>query len=304
MPYRAGCNDALPSGDVASDRDRDHDLGHAADTPSTMADVALPALFDPVLDYLADHLPPQLYDTTETLLTHAYSLVSSLYTLARTLVANTPMAWDPQQILPPLITLLAAYLALYSFYRTAGWMIRTTLAFVKWGVILSTLGALAGYVLANANADGGAGLGQFGGGLLPALGGMLLGLANPGAQDGGRGARTGAAGRARTRAGQRKAEKDRPKAWESWDKHRDWQYSEQQEQEQQYHQRTGADGAGVQQIIGNILGSAGQAIKDSGIWEKAKEAVDELGKGAQAQEQGEAGSSRRRRGKGKDTQSR
>ncbi|EKM57351.1 uncharacterized protein PHACADRAFT_255060 [Phanerochaete carnosa HHB-10118-sp] len=260
-----------------------------------MTDAVLPELFDPMLDYLADHLPPQLYDTVETLLTHTYSLFSSLFTLARTMISNSPVTWDIQQILPPLITLLAAYLALVSFYRTTSWMIRTAFAFAKWGFIITTLGGFAGYMLANANADGGNGLAQFGNGLLPTLGGVLLGMFNPDAQNNaGRNQRAGPTSRPRARTSQRKKGQDRPKASESWDKHREWQYSE-----QQHHQADGGDGANAQQIIGNIIGSAGKVLKDSGIWDKAREAAEGLSKSTKGQS--EEGSSKRRKGKGSES---
>ena len=245
-----------------------------------MDNVALPAVFDPLLDYLSSHLPPQLYSIAESLLTNSYSLCSSLVVLVRTVLSNSPFQLDAQQIIPPLITLLAAYLALVSFYRTAGWMVRTAFAFVKWGFILSTLGAAAGYFLANA--DAGNGLGMFGGngGLLPTIGGMLLGMFNPDQQNANarrRGAGSTTAGRRARESTQRK---DRPKAWESWDKHEDWQYSE-----QAYHQNDGGDGANVQKIIGDILGSAGRAVRESGWWEVAKGAADEFSKGARGDEQ-------------------
>lgn len=247
-----------------------------------MDNAGLPEILDPLLEYLSAHLPSQLYDVAETLLTNSYSLCSSLLTLVRTLLSNSPLQLDAQQILPPLITLLAAYLALVSFYRTAGWMVRTAFAFVKWGFILSTLGAAAGYFIANANAGGaGNGLGMFGDGLLPTLGGMLLGMFNPEQQN--RAASNGRRGRTGAAAGRTRSKtqgKDRPKAWESWDKHKDWQYTE-----QAYHQADGGNGANVQEIIGDILGSAGRVVRESGWWEAAKSAASEFSKSAQGGDQ-------------------
>ena len=261
-----------------------------------MENGGLPELFDPLLDFLASKLPPQLYDITESLLTHTYSFASSLFVLIRTLISNSPVQLDAQKILPPLITLLAAYLALVSFYRTAGWMIRLTFAFVKWGFILSTLGAAAGYFLANANVDGaGNGLAAaLGGGLLPALGGVLLGMFNPDQQDAAARnrrsrPRTGAAGRSGTQRS------SRPKAYDSWDQHKDWQYKE-----QAYHQG-GADGANVQKILGDI----GRAVQESGWWDAAKGAMDGFNKGMQGKADGQHESSNKdTKGKGKSTRSR
>lgn len=252
-----------------------------------MDDAGLPALFDPLLDYLSAHLPPQLYDLTETLLTHAYTLLASLLTLARTLLARSP--FDAQQVLPPLITLLAAYLALVSFYRTTGWVLRTAFAFAKWGFVLSTLGAAAGYFLANADGPGGArGLGALGGGVLPAVGNVLLGLFGGQGQGQGAARRTGAGAGRGARGRARGRTQERPKAWDSWDKHRQWQY------EEQYH-AGGDEGANVQKIIGDIVGSAANAVRESGWWEAAKGAVEEMSKGKEKRE------TRRNKGKGSTT---
>ena len=88
---------------------------------------------------------------------------------------SSAQSWDSQKILPPLITLLAAYLALVSFYRTTGWMIRTAFAFVKWGGIIATLAAGAGYFMANAGQGQGDGVG-LAGGILPMVGNAVFGM--------------------------------------------------------------------------------------------------------------------------------
>ncbi|KIP02932.1 hypothetical protein PHLGIDRAFT_95415 [Phlebiopsis gigantea 11061_1 CR5-6] len=262
-----------------------------------MENPGLPELFDPLLDFLSSKLPPQLYDIADTLLTHTYSLASSLFVLIRTLASNSPFQLDAQQILPPLITLFAAYLALVSFYRTTGWMIRTAFAFVKWGFILSTLGAAAGYFLANANVDGaGNGLGAaLGGGLLPTLGGLLLGLSNPDQQNA---ASRNRRSRPRTSSGTGSGtqRKDRPKAYGSWDKHKDWQYKE-----QAYHQGGDGEGANVQKILGDI----GRAVQESGWWDAAKGAMDGFTKGTPGEKDGEGEKgSKNAKGKSKSTRSR
>ena len=260
-----------------------------------MADeAALPEFLDPALDYLASVLPPQVYSITTSILYYAYALLASAFHAAVTIIKTPPAQWDAERLLPPIITLLASYLALLSFYRTTGWMIRTAFAFVKWGFILSTLGGLAGYILANANADGaGNGLGALGGGVLSTIGGVLLKFLDPNAQNNGRtgSRRAGAGPGSRTRsktAGQRKQKQDRPKAWDSWDKQRDWQYQEGQNE--------GTDDANVQEVIGNLLGGLGKAAP--GWWEAVKNGLDQMGKGKDAAtENGEAGSSSRRKGK-------
>ena len=145
-----------------------------------MADTNLPAVFDPLLDYLSDLLPPTAYNIVESLFEHSWTLTRSLLALIVTLITSPSSLWDAEKILPPLITLLAAYLALVSFYRTTGWMIRTAFAFVKWGFILTTLGAAAGYILANgAGGAAGDGITAFRNGqIIPMIGGFLLGLLN------------------------------------------------------------------------------------------------------------------------------
>jgi len=75
-----------------------------------------------------------------------------------------------------LITLLAAYLALVSIYRTTSWMVRTTVWMMKWGAILSALAAGAGWMMGNQYAGGNnVGRGQ-GGGIMPNINGMFTRL--------------------------------------------------------------------------------------------------------------------------------
>ena len=256
-------------------------------------EAVLPELLDPLLDYLSSNLPPQIYSVFESLLYYLYTLAASAVQAGVTIVKTPPASWDAQKILPPLITLLASYLALLSFYRTTGWMIRTAFAFVKWGFLLSALGAAAGYFLANANIGGDVGaIGAFGAGIVSSLGAMILAVLN--------GDSTNSASSAsskkstRTRAGQRQ-HKQKPNAWDSWDRHREWQYSE--------HAGQGAgQGEGVQEVIGNILGTAGKAVRESGWWEAAKAAVDEFTKNTP--EDGSSAGKAKSKPKGKGTSSR
>ena len=187
-------------------------------------DATIQNILDSLLSFLSSVLPPPIYSIAESLITHSLSVFVALLNFVYTLASA--QNWDAQKVLPPLITLLAAYLALISFYRTTGWMIRTAFWFVKWGGILALLSAGAGYFMANGGANG---VGPFnGGGVLSFFGNALLGLLNGGGSDG----QAGRAGASRSRAGakakkptQKQGERERPKAWESWDKHRDWQYS-------------------------------------------------------------------------------
>lgn len=248
-------------------------------------DVALPALFTPLLDYLSSILPPQLYAATAILLAQSYTLISSLLSLFGALFSSTPGTWDLQTILPPLITLFAAYLALLSFYRTAGWMLRLGFAFVKWGFILTTLGAGAGYILANGHPDG-RGVAMFGQGLVPSLAGMFLDMFNDGKQS----ANTNANSKSNSRSGSRSSGKKgakgkpRPKAWEAWEKQYEWKYE----------QTTHVEGASVQQVIRDILGSASTYVQESGWWDAAKGAYD---KATSVQNDGKEGKGKEGKGK-------
>ncbi|CAL1708160.1 unnamed protein product [Somion occarium] len=270
-----------------------------------MSNVDLPEFLDPVLDYLSDHIPPTLYSVLETLLSHSIALVSSLLGLVTAFITE-PSSWDTQRILPPLITLLTVYVALFSFYRTTGWMIRTAFAFVKWGTIFGLIGIGAGYILANANVDGeGNGVGALfaGAGLIPMMGGLILDMINGQGQDaaGGRRGSRNAQSSPRTRSRTQPNSQSRPNVWDSWDRHRDWQYSE--------NDQAGRDSnMNVQQVVSEVLGAAGRVVEESGWWEAAKGAADGLTKGAgNAGQEGEGGSSGRRstrRSKAKASRSR
>ena len=229
----------------------------------------IPGFLDPILDNLASALPPTIYDTVVSLLSYSISFSTSLLHLIKELVTSNPSTWDAQVILPPLITVLGAYLALVSFYRTTGWMIRTAFAFVKWGTILSLLAAGAGYFMGNANANGGNGVGGQGqgSGIVPTIGGLILDMLNGQNQNAAGGARTRRpSSRSRT---QKQQKAPRPKAWDSWDKHEQWQYDE----NAQSGQNEGGD-SGTQQIMGQIFGAMGRAVREGGWWEAAKNAVD------------------------------
>jgi len=239
-------------------------------------------LLDPLFDYLSYYLPPTVLTLLESLIANTFTFAVSLFNLFLTLIANSPSRWDAEKILPPLITLLLAYLALLSFYRTTKWMVSIVFAFMKWGFLLSMLAGGAGYLLANAhNNDGGGGLRDWftGAGILPTVGGMIYsiltgnGSGNNPQSGGGRRRRGGTSGASsyNTRSSSSRPTRSRPNAWDTWDRHQQWQYNQDAAQ--------GRDdgGAGdIQKIIGDILGTAGRYVKDSGIWEAAKGFVDEV----------------------------
>ncbi|TFY66213.1 hypothetical protein EVG20_g4876, partial [Dentipellis fragilis] len=182
------------------------------------ADIPLPAFLDPFLDYLASALPPQLYSILLTVLSHGLAALTAFVSLVTNLISSQPWEWNAQQLLPPLISLLTAYLALLTLYRTTSWMVRTGIWMLKWGAIMSALGAGAGYMMANQQGgvarDGDGGNANRG----PGMGGLLVDFISGLAQGQGQ-ART--TPRARSRP-----TKPRPKAWESFESHREWQFEE------------------------------------------------------------------------------
>lgn len=210
------------------------------------AEYGLPEVFDPVLDYVASLLPPpadQLVDRVLVpLLARGWALGQSLYALAAYMLGTDPSSWDAQQILPPLITLLGAYLAIISFYRTTSWMVRTSIWFVKWGSILGALAGGAGY-LAGQQANG-RGLDLHGGvtGLAHSVGGIVWDLINsPSAPTGGQAGRTSKKRTSKRRSQRAKkgtsgsgaapaneAPKAKPGAWDSFDSHRAYKATQDQ----------------------------------------------------------------------------
>ncbi|KAI0801843.1 hypothetical protein BC629DRAFT_1438442 [Irpex lacteus] len=134
------------------------------------ATLDLPEFLDLILDYISTVLPPPIYNIFEYLLSQVYTLLCSLLTLSLTLsrsiinnaegghVLQRLERWwdslDATEVIPPLLTLVAAYLALLSFYRTSKWMISMAIYLVKWGFILITLGTAAGWYLSSISGGG------------------------------------------------------------------------------------------------------------------------------------------------------
>jgi len=212
---------------------------------------ALPALLGPVLDYLSERLPPPLYSFVLTFLSHTLALLTALVTLVQSLVASKPWEWDAQTIVPPLISLLAAYLALHSLYRTTGWVIRTAFWFVKWGTILVAVSAGMGWYMATQNA---------GAALIPDLGGILLNALNGDGWD------PTDARQSRSTTSQsfpRTNAKSRSKPWESFSKHHTWQYQEQH--------RDREEGTDARRIMSDIAAAANHLLVESRWWDAAKD---------------------------------
>ncbi|KAF7315346.1 hypothetical protein MIND_00049200 [Mycena indigotica] len=179
----------------------------------------LPAFLDPLLSFLSDQLPAPVYSLLLNILSHFLALGSALYTLLVGLLSTHPLQWDAQIVLPPLIALLTAYLALLSVYRTTAWMFRMSFFFVKWGTLFGGAIALASLVMAQ---QGGNAVDGGRGGIVAGLGSFLLDALNGQGQN-------AAGGRRNRQKTKPSRTKRKPKAWESWDQHREWQYQEKED---------------------------------------------------------------------------
>jgi len=122
----------------------------------------LPRFIDPLFDYLEDHLPPPVYAFITNALSMAMALCATAVRLVAVLLQKAPSDWDAQAIIPPIITVLAAYLALASLYRTTSWLFRLTFWVLKWGSLFGFLCTGAGYLAAANGADVGVGLASLG----------------------------------------------------------------------------------------------------------------------------------------------
>lgn len=175
-------------------------------------DPPIPTFLDPLLSYISSCLPPPVSNAILTLFTHGLAFISALLSLGSALISSSPSDWDPQKIVPPLITLLAAYLALASAVRTAMWVVRTTAWMVKWAIIAGAVSAAAAWLFGGGENGGGGS-----GGIVPSLTGMVLDMLNGRGQD--------AAGGSRS---DRQRSKPRPQAWNEFEQHWEWQFEEQQ----------------------------------------------------------------------------
>jgi len=220
----------------------------------TPADIPLPEIIDPILSFLSSRLPPPLYSFLFSFLSHSLALLASFLSLVFTLLSTKPWEWDAQTLLPPLISIFAAYIALLSLYRTTSWMIRVSVWFVKWGAILAALIAGVGWYAANIN---GVSIPRASG-IVSGVGGLLVDMLNVNGQG-----QPVAGSRSRTRTS-RERTKGKRKPWHSFEQH------------QEDAAGTTEDGD-VQKIIGDIVGAAGRAVKESGWWEAAKGVVESAG---------------------------
>ncbi|KAJ7287372.1 hypothetical protein C8J57DRAFT_1495823 [Mycena rebaudengoi] len=219
------------------------------------ADIPLPAFLDPLLTYLSETLPPPIYSFLLTFLSHSLALGTAIYALFLSLLSTHPLQWDAQTVLPPLIALLTSYLAIISLYRTTSWMLRTSLWFMKWGTLAGALIAASSWLLLQQEGNALAGRG-----IVAGVGSLVWSLINGEGNNAARGPRT----RSQTRRqGKTKSKLRKPKPWDSFDRHQEWQF---QENGGGANERDGQ----VQDIISNIIG---KAVNEGGWWEAAKSVI-------------------------------
>ncbi|KAJ6497869.1 hypothetical protein C8R45DRAFT_984507 [Mycena sanguinolenta] len=245
----------------------------------TPADLPLPAFLDPLLNYLSDNLPGPVYSFLITLFSHFLALCTALYALLLSLLSTHPLQWDAQTVLPPLIALLTSYLAIISLYRTTSWMFRTGLWFMKWGTLVGGTVAAFSWLLFQQNANGLAGRG-----IVAGLGSVVLDMLNGDGRN--------AAGGPRTRSRSRKPAKKtagsrmkKPKPWDSFERHREWQYQE----------NGGAESEDAPDVLATLMDKAAEAVTGNAWWEVAKSVFT----GQDASGESEAPQEQRRKGKTK-----
>ncbi|PPR02970.1 hypothetical protein CVT26_004915 [Gymnopilus dilepis] len=220
-----------------------------------MDNVWQPALLDPILDFLSEHLPAPLYSLVIRALSHLLAALTSISLLGLTLLSNS---WNVQALLPPIVTILAAYLALASVYRTTTWMARTMFWFLKWGSLFGILMAGAGYFMGNAgNAVGNQGA-------VSMLAGLVANLFDDNSRTQGR-----------RRPRQTRTRTKRPRAWDSFEVHKEWQYQQEDEQRDQ--------APDLQKLMNMFAGAAGQVLQGN-WWSSARgESGDSTESGRQQQ---------------------
>jgi hypothetical protein len=191
---------------------------------------------DPVLDFLSDRLPPPLYSILVRVLSHVFAVTTTALRLLGSLISKGPQEWDLQNILPPILTLLAAYLALASAYRTTTWLFKLTIFCLKWGFVVGILSMGAGWLVAMKD-DANSALGNTNG-------------------------RTGGTSRSTVKTRSRVTGGKKYSPFDKFDEAGGWQY-----QEPRKDQEILSD---AQNFIQNIVGTANQVLENTGFWEVAK----------------------------------
>jgi len=224
-----------------------------------MIPIDLPAFLDPFLGYLLDTLPAPLYSFIIELLSYCLALLAAVISLIQSLASKNPLQWDAQSVLPPLISILAAYLALVSLYRTTSWFLRTSVWFLKWGTIFGALLAGAGWYAGN-NAQGNA-IGAHG--VASTVGGWILEALNSNGANQNAAARRHRNSRSTPRSRQKKSTAQRPKPWNSFNEHANWQNQE---------DPSDADKT-FEKVINGIVDSGDWVFGDRKWWEMARSYV-------------------------------
>ncbi|KAG6891764.1 hypothetical protein C0992_006185 [Termitomyces sp. T32_za158] len=221
-----------------------------------MDDVNVPNLLAPVLSYLANTLPPPLYSFVMNAFSHILALSYATFDLISTLISKSPLEWNLQAVLPPLITLFAAYFALLSFYRTTTWMLRMSIFFIKWGTFFGILIACTAWYMGNQST-----VGRYSG-IVSTVGNFVLDAVN-GPQPKTTGHSWSDSRKQSSRS--QGSEQRKPRVWDSFERHREWQ-----------HKQTQGDGAAAdaQKVIDDIIGSAGNFVRENGWWRVVKNIME------------------------------
>ena len=95
-------------------------------------------MVEPLLRLLQSVVPPQICSLITTSFSYGLQLLNTSFNL---IAATSPLS-APSTLIPALVTILCVYLALSSLYRS----VMFAFWFVKWGIILSALFSLAGWV--------------------------------------------------------------------------------------------------------------------------------------------------------------
>ncbi|PPQ89490.1 hypothetical protein CVT25_012162 [Psilocybe cyanescens] len=200
-----------------------------------------PDFLVPVLEYLSDVLPPPLYSILVKVLSHSLAALTAISQLCASLLSDHPSNWHAQALLPPIITIIVAYLALMSLYRTTSWLIRLMFWCIKWGSLFGIFMAGVGYFMGNA---GGNAVGLQG--ALPVLGNLISTLLDD---------KEHSSRHRQKKSRKSKPKSRRPKAWDSFDAHQQWQYQENQGRD---------ENPQMQQVMDMVTSAAGKIF--TGNW--------------------------------------
>ncbi|KAG7446457.1 uncharacterized protein BT62DRAFT_994069 [Guyanagaster necrorhizus] len=164
---------------------------------------------EPILSFLKEQLPPPVYSFIISTLSQCLAFCAAFYALVSGLFSTSPLQWDAQTVLPPLIAVFSAYFALMSLYRTTSWMLRTSFWFIKWGTILAALIGASGWVFGSQQLHT-----NRSGGLMSwsSLGKVAMDMLN-----------SHNAGQGRIPKPKPRTPPQRPRVWESFERHRAWQ---------------------------------------------------------------------------------